>query len=206
MFNGCAFNEVQFNTIMEIVMWFPSGFPLRDPNEFHLMYDTDIIPVQYIGEQQAYANNPWSPHSGFHAMQWLYTSDLNLYFAGNNGYVYNFGVGDTDDGEKIDAYYVTKAIDLGNLDRMKKVRWIDVDAEVEPGSILRIDYKTDNDSEWNPLVETDQGSGRYLFIGMPNTLFRKIYLRFSNGYVGCKFRINSFSLDMVVHGQHKEVI
>ncbi len=205
MFNNIGFNEVEFNRIMQIVAWFPTGFPILSPNNFHLMYDTDIVPVQYIGEQHSYANNPWTPHDGFYVADWLYTSDLNLYFGGSDGYVYNFGVGEHDDGEQIDAYYVCKAIDLGVKDRMKKVRWIDVDATVAEGTTLKIEYRIDNDQEWTQLVETDQGSGRYLFVGLPKTLFRSIALRFSNGGTGCSFRINSFALDMVIHGQHKEM-
>lgn len=206
MFNSRAFNEVQFNRIMEIIPWHPGGFPFSDPNNFHLMYDTDIVPVAYIGEQHSYASNPWSPHRGFTPNQWLYTADLNLYFAGSDGYVYNFGVGDTDAGEMIEAYYVTKDIDMGVPDRMKKARWLDFDSDIVPGSTLRIYYKIDNEPEWTLLTEVDQGSGRYLFAGMPNILFRRIALKFSNGYTGCRFTINSFALDTVIHGQHKEMI
>jgi hypothetical protein len=205
MFNNVGFGEVQFNIIDRQVPWFPTGFAILDPNNYHLMYDTDIVPIEYIGEQHSYANNPWSPHAGFMAMDWLYTSDLNLYFAGADGYVYNFGVNDDDAGEQISSYYVSRAIDLGVKDRVKKVRWIDVDADLEPGTTLKIEYRVDNDEEWTELVETDLGSGRYLFVGMPKTLFRKIYIRFSNSSLGCRFNVNSFALDMVVHGQHKEM-
>ncbi len=206
MFNSQPFNRVEFNRIMEIIPWHPGGFPLTDPNNFHLMYDTDIVPVEYIGEQHSYSNNPWSPHAGFQPNQWLYTADLNLYFAGDDGYVYNFGTGDTDAGNKIEAYYVTKDIDLDVPDRVKISRWIDIDCDIEPGSILKVYFRIDGETEWRPLAEIDQGSGRYLFAGMPKIQFRKIALKFANGYLGCKFKINSFTLDMVIHGQQKEMI
>lgn len=206
MFNHTGFNDVEYNSIMQVVHWFPTGFPILDPNNHHLMYDTDIIPIQYIGEQHSYANNPWTPHDGFEALDWLYTADLNLHFAGNDGYVYDFGNSDTDDGGQINAYYVSKSVDLGAKDRNKKVRWIDVDAELKEGTRLKIEYSVDDEPEWYPLAETEEGSGRYIFVGVPKSLFRKIRLRFSNASTECDFRINSFSLDMVVHGQHKEMI
>jgi hypothetical protein len=206
VFNSEGFNQLNFNTLSVIVSWYRDSFPVVDPNAYHLMYDTDIVPIQYIGEQHSYANNPWSPHRGFDANHWLYTSDLELFFAGSDGYVYRFGVGDTDDGDKIDAYYVTKYIDVGVPDRIKRARWLDVDAEVMPGSILQVYYRIDNESEWRQLTEIDQGSGRYIFTEMPKTAFRKIAFKFMNGYPGCTFRINGFALDVVIHGQQKEII
>ena len=206
MFNSEAFNELEFNTIMAITLWIPSGFPLVEANNYHLFYDTDIVPITYIGEQQAFANNPWSPHRGYEANHWLYTSDMQLYFAGNDGYVYQFGVTDTDNGDKIDAYYVTKEIDIEVPDRIKTIRWLDVDYDIEPGSILQVYYKIDGEPEWNQLTEIDQGSGRYVFIEMPKMMFRKISFKFANGYTGCRFKINKFALDIVIHGQQKEMI
>jgi hypothetical protein len=206
MFNSEAFNELEFNTIMAITMWIPGSFPIVEANNYHLFYDTEIVPLAYIGEQQAYANNPWSPHKGFGVNDWLLTNELELYFAGSDGRVYKYGDTDTDNDNKIDAYYVTKSIDLDVPDRIKVVRWVDVDYEVEPGSILRVYYRADNDTEWIQLTEIDQGSGRYVFLEMPKLSFRKISFKFANAYIGCKFKINKFALDMVIHGQQKEMI
>jgi len=206
MFNSEAFNELEFNTIMAITMWIPGSFPIVEANNYHLFYDTEIVPLAYIGEQQAYANNPWSPHKGFGVNDWLLTNELELYFAGSDGRVYKYGDTDTDNDNKIDAYYVTKSIDLDVPDRIKVVRWVDVDYEVEPGSILRVYYRADNDTEWIQLTEIDQGSGRYVFLEMPKLSFRKISFKFANAHTGCKFKINKFALDMVIHGQQKEMI
>ncbi len=178
--------------------------PLGDPNVFTLMFDTDVVPVTYIGEQHAFANSPWTVHDGFEPNQWLYTRDLDLYYAGRSGFVYKFGESDTDNGDAINAYYVFKAVDLGVPDRKKRMRHLDFDLDKNPGSILQVYYKMDDDPEWTLMAEIDQGTGEYIFLTMPRRLCRKIHLKISNGYKECNFNVNSYSLDMVVRGQQAE--
>lgn len=205
MFNHGAFNEVQFGIIMELVEYIPPDIPLGKPNNKTLMFDTDVVPITYVGEQYSYANSPWTPHDGMLPYQWVHRRNLQLLFGSNDGYVYRFYDGYEDAGEKIESYYVTKSIDLGVPDRKKRLRWIDIDCDVIHGSVLQVYYRMDDDNEWTLLAEIDQGDGKYKFIRMPRRLCRKVAFKFANGYKACDFRINSFSIDMVVHGQHKEV-
>lgn len=206
MFNVTPFNSVEFNVITQIFPYVPPMVPMGDPNLFTLMFDTDVVPVTYIGEQHAFANSPWTVHDGFEPNQWLYTRDLDLYYAGRDGFVYKFGVGDTDNGQTIDAYYVFKEVDLGVPDRKKRIRHVDFDLEKIPGSILRVYYKMDDDPEWTLMAEIDQGTGEYVFLSMPRRLCRTISLKIASGYNQCKFVVNSYSLDMVVRGQHKKIL
>ena len=203
MFNVGKFNELGFNQIL-------SGGEQEQPtvaqNTLTLMYDTEIIPITYIGEQQSYANSPWMPMSGFYPNQWYLSQDTNLYFAGGDGYVHRYGVGNTDNGDKIDAYYTIPAISLKVLDAIKRLRWIDFDAESSPNSFMRIYYRADAEEEWNLLCEVEQGNIRYPFVEFPKIYFRKISFRIENGYTGCEFRLNGLSLDLAVRGQQKEFI
>ena len=203
MFNLGKYNELKFNQL-------PSG-SVPEPesivgNTLVLQYDTDVVPITYIGEQHSFSNSPWTPHDGMDPYQWVLTRDLRLLYASADGNVYQYGIGTTDNTQKIHDYYETKYIDLSMPDRVKRLRWIDIDAEAEPGTILIVSYKIDNDIEWRPFCELEQGNYKYTFVDIDAPMFRKIKLRFESGYTGCKYVINSFSLDMVVHGQHKEVI
>ncbi len=206
MFNVTSFNSIEFNIITQIFPYIPPMVPLGDPNLFTLMFDTDVVPVTYIGEQHALANSPWTAHDGFEPNQWLYTRDLDLYYGSRDGFVYKFGVGDTDNGETIDSYYVFKEVDLEVPDRMKRIRHLDFDLDKHEGSILQVFYKMDDDPEWTLMAEIDQGTGKYTFIKMPRRLCRKIKLKVASGYNQCKFNVNSYSLDMVVRGQQKDLL
>jgi len=198
-----SFNRLPFNRI-QVVAPAPD-LPVGEPNDLTFIYDTDVVPLEYLGEQQAYAQSPWTAHDGLAPCQWLLTREMNMYMAGNDGYVYKFGKGTTDSGRKIDSYYVTDAIDLGAPDRRKRLRWIDIDADSIPDSFVRVHYKID-EGDWRLLCEIEQGNFKYPFVAFPKPAFRKITLKFSSGYVGCTFRINGFALDMVIHGQQKEMI
>lgn len=201
--NPVGFNSLPFNHIPEVAP--PSDLPVARPNDLTLIYDTDVVPLQYIGDQQAFTQSPWTPHDGFAPLQWMRSRELNLYLAGNDGYVYEYGVGDTDSGRKIDDYLITAGFDLGSPDLKKRLRWIDIDADSEPGSFVRVYYRVDGGS-WQLLCEIEQGNFKYPFVSFPRPMFRNIELKFSSGYVGCKYKINAFVLDMVVHGQQKEMI
>jgi hypothetical protein len=202
MFNIEGFNVLPFNSIEGGEEY--SAAVVQ--NNLTLMFDTEVVPITYIGEQYSYANSPWMPHSGFYPNQWLNSRDLNLYFAGNDGYVYRYGSGATDNGAKIDAHYTVPAINLKSPDLRKRLRWIDIDAERNSGSFMRVWYRTDAEEEWQLLCEIEQGNITYPFVEFPKPLFRKISFKFENAYTGCEFTLNGFSLDMVIHGQQREMI
>ncbi len=204
MFNRGKFNVTGFHWILEMAE--DESVGLIGQNVLTMAYDTEIVPITYIGEQYSYANSPWMPFSGFYPNQWLNSRDLNVYFAGNDGYVYQYGVGNTDNGEKISAHYVTAPITLQVPDLVKRLRWIDVDHKKLPDSFLRILYRMDEESDWQLLCDLSQDNLDYPFIEFPRKLFRKIYLRFENAHTGCEFTLNSVSLDMVVRGQQKEMV
>ncbi len=174
-------------------------------NTLTLVYDTEVVPITYIGEQYSYANSPWMPFSGFYPNHWLQSRDLNVYFAGNDGYVHRYGVGNTDNGQKIRAHYSTAPITLEAPDLMKRLRWMDIDHEKLPDSFLRILYRMDEEEDWKLLCDLRQ-TDKYHFVEFPRQLFRKIHLRFENANTGCEFILNSVSLDMVVRGQMKEMV
>ena len=190
-------------------MYFVS-VPESTKNDVTLLYDTDIVPLTYIGERHSYANSPWTLHRGYVVNQWLVGRDLNLYFASPDGYVYQYGVGDTDSGETIDAYYTTKLIDLGIPDRKKRIRRLILDASRERESFMRIEYKLDTeDNEWKLFkreIDLSKPIDR-MFFTFPDgrgPLCRKIAFKFSTVYSGSKFRVNGFTLDIAVHGHQQE--
>ena len=204
MYNRSKFNVAGFN-------WIEDGIAEEHvsqivQNTLTLAYDTEVVPITYIGEQYNYANSPWMPFSGFYPNQWLNGQDLNVYFAANDGYVYRYGVGNTDNEREISAHYVTHPITLNARDLMKRLRWIDIDHEKLPDSFLRILYRLDEEQDWRLLCELNQANPEYRFIEVPRQLFRKIYLRFENAHTGCEFIVNSVSLDMVVFGQQREMV
>jgi hypothetical protein len=202
MYNSGRFNEVGFNLIEDVEEY----SPLIVRNNLTMVLDTDIIPVEYIGERLPYSNSPWMPQSGFYPNQWLVASNLYLYFAGDDGYVYRYGVGKTDAGQAINAYYVLSAITLEALDLKKRLRWIDIDYEKMTDSFVRVLYKIDDADEWSLLCELDQGEVKYPFVGFPRPLFRKISIKFEASYTGCDFVINGITLDMAIRGQQKEFV
>lgn len=198
-----SYNFMPFNRLPEVIP--PTDRRRPEENDLTLIYDTDVVPLEYTGEQQAFVNSPWTAHDGFYPLQWLLSSELQLYFAGSDGYVYRFGEGETDDGEKIKDYLVTKAFDLGEPDRKKRLRWIDIDAESMPGSFVRIYYQAD-DGQWKLLCELEQGNFKYPFVKFPKPRFRKLALRFESAYKGCRYKINGVTLDLVARGQQREVM
>jgi len=198
-----SFNRMPFNRITDVAP--APDLPVGKANDLTLIFDTEVVPLEYLGEQQAYSQSPWTAHDGFSPFQWLLTNDLDMYLAGNDGYVYRLADKATDSGRKINDYYITGSIDLGAPDIRKRLRWIDIDADSFPGSFVRVHYKIDN-NDWVLLCEIEQGNFNYPFVSFPMPMFRKISLKFSSAYKGCTYRINGFSLDMVVHGQHKEMV
>ena len=105
--------------------------PESTVNDMTMVYDTEIVPLTYVGEKHSYANTPWTVFRGFVPTQWMVGSDMNLYFASQDGYVYQYGTGLTDVGNAIDAYYTTKLIDLEIPDRIKRIRRLVLDAKQE---------------------------------------------------------------------------
>ena len=202
MFNRGDYNVAGFNLFEEVEPYIAA----ITQNTLTFAYDTEIVPITYIGEQFSYSNSPWMPFSGFYPNQWFRAKDLNVYFGGNDGYVYRYGVGNTDNGSKIAAHYVTAPITLDAQDLMKRLRWIDIDHEKLPDSFLRILYRLDEEQDWRQLCELSQTNPEYRFIEVPRQLFRKLYLRFENAHTGCEFIVNSVSLDMVVFGQQREMV
>lgn len=175
-----------------------------------LVYDTEVVPLTYIGEKHSYVNSPWMMHRGYTPTQWLAALDQNLYFASDDGYIYQYGIGDTDAGRPINAYLTTKFIDLQMPDRTKRVRRLILDAQREKDSFIRVDYKIDaEDNDWKLFrenIDLSQPIDR-MFFYFPDgrgPLCRKIAFKFSTVYTGSKFRINGFTLDMAVHGHQEE--
>jgi hypothetical protein len=203
MYNESRYHEGGYNRIREAG---EGHVATIGQNTLTLMFDTEIIPLTYIGEQFSYSNSPWMPQSGYYPNCWLAARDTYVYFAGNDGYVHRYGVGTDDNGEKISAHYVVPGITLGHPDLMKRLRWIDIDAESLPDSFLRISYKMDNHEEWTLLCELEQGNLTYPFIEFPRELFRKISLKFENAHTGCEFALNGVTLDLVVRGQMREMV
>lgn len=184
--------------------------PESTVNDVTLVYDTEVIPLTYIGEKHSFANSPWVLHRGYTPTQWLVSQDANLYFASDDGYVYQYGVGDTDVGEMIKVSYSTKLLDLDMADRAKRVRRLTLDARQEKDSYLRIDYRVDNEEgKWRMFrreVDLSEPIDR-MFLYFPDgrgPLCRKIAFRFSTVYAGSRFRINGFTLDMAIRGHQEE--
>lgn len=186
------------------------SIPESTVNDVTLVYDTEVVPLTYVGEKHSYVNSPWTLHKGFTPTQWLVGQDLNLYFASTDGYVYQYGIGTTDAGKAIEAYLCTKLIDLGTPDKVKRIRRLILDARREEDSFINIEYKIDSESNgWETLcrdVDLSKPIDR-MFIYFPNSnrpLCRKIAFKISNSYLGNVFRINGFTIDMAVHGHHEE--
>jgi hypothetical protein len=203
MFNSGKFNSIGFNRLSDESEDYTSSIV---QNTLTLAYDADIVPITYIGEQYGFSNSPWVPFSGFYPNQWLYTRDLDVYFAGADGYVHRYGVGTDDNGRRIEARYVMPPIDLGHPDLTKRLRYIDIDAEKLPDSFLRIFYRMDDEEDWTLLCELEQGKQKHPFVEFPRQLFRKISLKFENAHTGCEFILNGVTLDLVVRGQMKEMV
>jgi len=197
-----GFNRMSFNVIIEAEDYEPEIVQ----NYITLVFDSDVVPLEYVGEQHAYSQSPWSPCQGFYPNAWLVDRMQNLYFAGDDGYVYSYGVGDSDAGQLISAYYITPPIDLDVPDRKKRVRWIDLDLKAYPGTHLKVFYRKDDDTEWKLLSEVEQKESYHPFVKMyDRPLFRKIQLKFEN-VDGQKFVLNSFALDMAVRAQRRELV
>ncbi len=184
--------------------------PESTTNNMTLVYDTEVVPLTYIGEKHSYVNSPWMMHRGYTPTQWLAALDQNLYFASDDGYIYQYGIGDTDAGRPINAYLTTKFIDLQMPDRTKRVRRLILNAQREKDSFIRVDYKIDaEDNDWKLFrenIDLSQPIDR-MFFYFPDgrgPLCRKIAFKFSTVYTGSKFRINGFTLDMAVHGHQEE--
>lgn len=199
-----GFNQLQFNYIGDIVA--PPGLGLPKPNELTYIFDTEVLPIEQIGERFEYANSPWTRMDGMSPLQWFVSRTKKLYFVGNAGYLYQYDIGDTNDGEPINSYYITNALDFDSPDRKKRLRWLELESEDIEGSFLRIHYKIDNDLNWKLLAELDMGNREYPFIEGPPELFRIITFKFETAYEGCKFRISNYSLDLAIRGQQKEVL
>lgn len=199
---GSYFNNLRFN-IISVFDLYPQ---VSLENIMSLVYDLDIVPTEYIGEQHYYANSPWMPLEGFYPMDWVMGTDGNLYFASADGYVYQYGVGHLDHQDKIDTYYVSPSIDFGVPDRVKRLRWIEFDAQPIKNSLVRVWYRLDNEEEWAQLCEINSGEIVYPYAKFPRPAFRRMQLKFENAYSGCNFIIHAYSLDVVIRGQQKEMI
>ncbi len=186
------------------------SIPKSTKNDVTLIYDTDVVPLTYIGEKHSYANSPWTLHRGFVPTQWLVGNDLNLYFASDDGYVYQYGIGHTDAGKIIDAYYTTKLIDLDMPDRVKRIRRLILDSRRERENFMQIEYKVDSEENGWELFRREVDLSKpidrmfYYFPDGRGPLCRKIAFRFSTVYMGSKFRVNGFTLDIAVHGHQEE--
>jgi len=202
MFNQGRFNHISFNSIIDV-----EGYEATIvQNALTLVFATDVVPLEYAGEQYSYSNSPWAPLTGYYPNQWMVDREQNLYYAGHDGYVYEHGVGAADGDVPINAYYTVPPIDLGVPDRKKRVRWIDLDLKAYPGTHLRIFYRKDDDTEWKLLGEVEQKESDHPFVKMyDRPLFRKIQLKFEN-VDGQKFVLNSFALDMAVRAQRRELV
>lgn len=199
-----GFNQLQFNYIGDIVT--APGLGLPEANEITYIFDTEVVPIEQIGERYEYANSPWTRMDGMSPLQWLVSRTKRLYFVGHDGYLHQYDIGVTNDGNPINAYYVTNALDFDAPNRIKRLRWMELESEAIEGSFLRIFYKIDNGSHWKLLAELDMGHDKYPFIQGPPELFRVIIFKFETAYEGCRFRINTYSLDLAIRGQHKEVL
>lgn len=184
--------------------------PESTVNDVTLVYDTEVVPLTYIGDKHSYANTPWTLDRGYTLTQWLVGRDLNLYFASDDGYVYQYGIGDTDVGKPIDAYYTTKLMDLGMPDRAKRVRRLILDVRREKNKFMQIEYKTDaEDSDWQLFRREIDLSKPIdaMFFYFPDgrgPLCRKIAFKFSTVYEGSRFRVNGVTLDIAVRGHQEE--
>jgi len=179
------------------------SIPESTVNDITLEYDTDVVVPDYIGEKAGLASNPWTLHRGFIANDWLIDRDENVYIAGNDGFVYQYGIGHTDGGVKIDSYYITKGIDLDMPSRLKRFReiFIDIDYEFSSG-FMTIEYMADN-SEWKQLTEvnlSNKDQNRFAI----GKLCRRIAFKFSNTYTESRFRLLGFTLDVAVRGHQSQ--
>ena len=182
--------------------------PLSTVNNLTLMFDTDITPIEYIGEKYSYANSPWVLLDGFVPTQWIVRLNLNAYFSSVDGYVYQYGIGNTYNGLKIEDYYTTKYFDFGLPDRRKRIRRMNLDFDPHPGSFLHVYYKADHDDEWTFMAEVDVSTNDFRFVSFPTgkgPLCRKIAFKFASAYTGSRIRVNGFELDVAVHGQQRQV-
>lgn len=173
--------------------------PESTVNDITLEYDTDVTVPEHIGERYGLSELPWTVHRGFVVNDWLMTKDENIYFASNNGYVYQYGVGYEDDGKEIAAYYTTKGIDLRVPGRLKFFRkiYLDFDYDFSSGFVI-VEYKADNAS-WKRLAEidlSDEMKNRF-WLGVR---CRRIAFRLKNVYSGSRFRLFSYTLDVAVRG------
>ena len=184
------------------------SIPESTVNDLTMVYDTDVVPLTYIGDKHSYANSPWMPHRGYVPCQWIVRNDLNLYFGATDGYVYQYGVGDTDGGSAIEAYYTTKFLTLNAPDRVKRVRNVRVEVRPVLESFMLIEYMTEKSSDWERLKQANLGvPSDTAFIPFPNgrgPVCRKFRLKFSTVYTGSKFSVEGYVLDMAVRGNENQ--
>lgn len=160
--------------------------------DLHLYYDTDVVVKDYVGKEYGYVHNPWSVFKGFAVNDWLSSSDENLYFAGNDGYVYVYGSGDTDDGIDIESYLVTKTFNMdSSLRKWFKEIWI----YTEPGmsGTMVVQYRI-GDGDWENLrdVELDSQSNGIYFRNI-NRFGYTVAFRFLNKFSG-QFKLYGFTM------------
>ena len=168
-------------------------------NDAVLEYNTDVVVINYIGEEKSYASNPWVYHKGINANDWLVSHNENLCFAAEDGYVYQYGVGFTDNGAVIDSYYVTGYMDSGVSDQIKRYRSLTIEYELTAGFML-LEYRTHENDEWKEIAEIDLSKRKPVIKFGRGIRARRIQFRFRTEGTGSYFKIYGFTPDLAVRG------
>jgi len=176
--------------------------PEENNNDLILQFNTEIISELY--EEHGLSLNAWMVHRGFSPLDFFENREGELLFGCSDGYVREYGKGNTDDGERIEAYYVTKALSFEDPEKNKRIRRVHVVFEKADQDLI-INMRREF-GDWESLAMIDMwkfGEGTLIrredLIPPINELFNFIQLRFENGGGG-SFKIHGLIIHFVKRG------
>ncbi len=108
----------------------------------------------------------WTLYRGIPVSEWViwrkYNQDILLFGSSETGQVYEFGVGYSDDGNPIEAYFVTKHFDFGVIEQKKLVRSLiaATSSQVSADTQFSISFFKDQESETPSITINSSANGK----------------------------------------------
>jgi len=108
----------------------------------------------------------WTLYRGIPVSEWVvwrkYNQDILLFSSSETGQVYEFGVGYSDDGNPIEAYFVTKHFDFGVIEQKKLVRSLiaATSSQVSADTQFSISFFKDQEPETPSITINSSANGK----------------------------------------------
>jgi hypothetical protein len=108
----------------------------------------------------------WTLYRGIPVSEWVvwrkYNQDILLFGSSETGQVYEFGVGYSDDGNPIEAYFVTKHFDFGVIEQKKLVRSLiaATSSQVSADTQFSISFFKDQEPETPSITINSSANGK----------------------------------------------